>query len=105
MNLTQRYTNNGSNFVCFLVSDFDQSDCVFLKLEESQAKLSSIFNSLNQSNTLTNSTLTASNQSASQAPFNKRFLIFGWPVVYHCLQNQMVSVFRLSLTCCVRHRH
>lgn len=93
INLVQRYTANGSssNFVCFLVSDFDQSDCVFLKLEETQAKLSSIFNSLNNSasTTITNNTIT--NTSGSTVNFNKRFLIFGWPVLNYCLKNNMVS--------------
>lgn len=90
VNLTQRFTNNGSNFICFLISDFDQNDCVFLKLEETQAKLSSIFNSLNNSTstTLTNNTIT-NNTSSSSVNFNKRFLIFGWPVLNHCLENNM----------------
>ncbi len=97
VNLTQRFTNTGlSNFVCFLISDFDQNDCVFLKLEETQAKLSSIFNSLNNtaSTTLTNNTvihnITNSSASNSQISFNKRFLIFGWPVLNYCLQNNIV---------------
>ncbi len=96
INVCQRITNTGlSNFVCFLVSDFDQNDCVFLKLEETQAKLSSIFNSLNNtaSTTLTNNTVVQNTTTVSngQVSFNKRFLIFGWPVVNHCLQNNIVK--------------
>lgn len=96
LNINQRYTSSGgSNFVCFLVSDFDQNDCVFLKLEETQSKLSSIFNSLNNSasTTITNNTITNNNShnntTTSSPNFNKRFLIFGWPVLNHCLENNM----------------
>ena len=100
VNLTQRFTtsnSNASNFVCFLISDFDQNDSVFLKLEETQAKLSSIFNSLNNSSstTLTNNTIIANNNNNTISTvnnFNRRFLIFGWPVLNHCLQNNIVSI-------------
>ncbi len=103
-NLTQRFTNAGSsNFVCFIISDFDlQNDCVFLKLEETQAKLSSMYNSFKNtaSTTLTNSAviqnITNPTTSNSQISFNKRFLIFGWPVLDYCSQNNIVSYYFLS---------
>ena len=78
----QRTTNtNYTTFVCFLISDFDQNDKVFAKLEETQLKLSNFLNAL--SSNLTNTS------SASQ----KRFMIFGWPVLHYCLENNLVIKF------------
>ena len=75
------HNSNYTTFVCFLISDFDQNDKVFVKLEETQLKLSNFLNALNMS---ASSSLTT---SASQ----KRFMIFGWPVLHYCLENNLVS--------------
>ena len=87
--------NSGSNFVCFIISDFDQNDPIYLKLEETQAKLSPIFSSLNSSvassTVNNNSTLTSMNISCNN--LNKRFLIFGWPVLQHCIENNLVLLY------------
>lgn len=95
--LTQRSTNNSTlnysntnSYICFLINDFDQDDDVFLKLEETQLKLSNLMNSLNQSALTTTINTTITGSSSIQ---QKRFIIYGWPVLYYCLRNQLVSCF------------
>jgi hypothetical protein len=76
-NTNQRYVSSSlTNFVCFIIPDFDQSDKVFLKLEETQSKLTNLFNNLQ-------------NQSSKLIPQQKRFMIFGWPVLNYCLHNNI----------------
>ena len=90
----QRFSHNNlaSSFVCFVVSDFDQNDLVFIKLEETQAKLASLYSSLNSSNiTAINTNNTLTNASISFNSFHKRFMIFGWPVLKFCMDNNLVS--------------
>ena len=75
----QRTANNiYTTFICFLISDFDQDDNVFIKLEETQLKLSNFLSALN---------LATPNSSHNS---QKRFMIFGWPVLYYCLENSLV---------------
>jgi len=89
-----------SSFVCFLVADFDADDCVFVKLEETQSKLASIFSSLmsqcnatvTNNSTVINATLV--NQAMSSGGgLSKRFMIFGWPILKHCVENNLVRHF------------
>ena len=93
---TNNSHNNSSSFICFLISDFDQNDKVFIKLEEIQLKLANILNSLslqpannNGNDTMANSALANARALSSQ---KKQFMIFGWPVVYYCLENNLVSL-------------
>ncbi|CAF0879713.1 unnamed protein product [Brachionus calyciflorus] len=92
--------NNSSSYICFIISDFDQSDSIFLKLEETQLKLTNFINSINgaQAANLTSNTssahlLSTSNMSILQAnqssSHQKRFMIFGWPVLYYCIKNDL----------------
>ena len=78
-NSNQRYVSSSlTNFVCFIIPDFDQNDKVFLKLEETQSKLTNLFNNLQ-----------SSNQSSKLLSQQKRFMIFGWPVLNYCLHNNL----------------
>jgi hypothetical protein len=93
---TNNSHNNSSSFICFLISDFDQNDKVFIKLEEIQLKLANILNSLslqpannNGNDTMASSALANARALSSQ---KKQFMIFGWPVVYYCLENNLVSL-------------
>ena len=91
---SQRFSHNNlaSSFVCFVVSDFDQNDLVFIKLEETQTKLASLYSSLNSSNiTAINTNNTLTNASISFNSFHKRFMIFGWPVIKFCMDNNLVT--------------
>ena len=84
---TNNNTNNSnSSYVCFLINDFDQTDNNFIKLEETQAKICSFFN------TISNNTLNATNANII-GNVSKRFMIFGWPVLNYCLENNMVKKF------------
>lgn len=74
---------SSSSFVCFLLNDFNQEDSVFLKLEETQSKISSILNAINNT-TLNTSNTTMINNSSS------RILIFGWPILNHCYESNLV---------------
>jgi len=79
----QRTANNiYTTFICFLISDFDQDDNVFIKLEETQLKLSNFLSALNLA--------TANSSHSGQNNSQKRFMIFGWPVLYYCLENSLV---------------
>lgn len=94
--------NNSSSYICFIVSDFDQSDSSFLHLEDMQLKLTNFVNSINNTQNQSGLTCNSSNahsmssknlsikqtnQSNSQ---QKRFMIFGWPVLYYCIKNDLV---------------
>lgn len=87
---SQRLTSTSSSFVCFVINDFDQNDNVFLKLEETQSKICSVLNALN------NTTMGSVNTTVINMNLTKRFMIFGWPVLNHCLENNLVS-FNLVL--------
>lgn len=88
--------NNNSNYICFIICDFDQTDQIFIKLEETQQKLTSLLSALALNNSSIQSQLStssASNLSILQAALpsqQKRFLIFGWPVLYYCIKNDLV---------------
>ena len=83
----QAPVRNNSSFVCFLISDFDQNDSNFTKLEETQTKICSFFN------TISNNTLNATTNTTIIGNVSKRFMIFGWPVLNYCLENNMVNNF------------
>ncbi|RNA42970.1 hypothetical protein BpHYR1_011384 [Brachionus plicatilis] len=103
----QHFNNNNNNsscYICFIISDFDQTDPNFLKLEDIQLKLTNFVNSINNSQNQSSITSNASsvhllstsnmslihnNQSNGQ---QKRFMIYGWPVLYYCIKNDLVSV-------------
>ena len=63
-----------TTFICFVVSDFDANDRCFVKLEETQLKLSNFV-----------SAHANSPPSPHRQQQHKRFMIFGWPVLHHCL--------------------
>lgn len=98
------YTVNSSlaetpSYIAFVVADFDPDhDRAFARLEDAQFKLTNLstlaassgaalatvsFNSLHFTHTLA--------ASASGAHPQKRFLIIGWPVLYYCIKNELVS--------------
>jgi hypothetical protein len=105
-------SHSSTSYICFLISDFDQSDAKFIKLEESQAKHASL-NSLNQTlsssnscNTTMsslmataagasnpNSTLNSSNMLAGQygqlQHQPRRLMIYGWPIIHYCYNNSI----------------
>jgi hypothetical protein len=88
-------SSSSAHFICFIINDFDQNDQIFLKLEEIQLKINNLLNL--KSTTSTNNNLAANVSTTSlishhQAAHNnhKRFIIFGWPVLYHCLRNEIV---------------
>lgn len=102
----QHFNNNNNNsscYICFIISDFDQSDSNFLKLEDVQLKLTNFVNSNSQnqsaitSNTSSAHLLSTSNMSVVQTTQSngqqKRFMIFGWPVLYYCIKNDLVRIF------------
>lgn len=108
----QHFNNNNNNsscYICFIVSDFDQSDSSFVQLEDVQLKLTNFVNSINNSQNQsgvtsnssnanlmsnTNTSIIQTNQSNGQ---QKRFMIFGWPVLYYCIKNDLVRfLFILS---------
>lgn len=78
-----------SDYVCFIIADFDQEDSTFLKLEEIQSKLGNLFNTLSQASTTSSANL---HQAATMAE-QKRFIIYGWPILYHCIENNLVRAF------------
>ena len=81
-NSHQRGASLNGLFLCFIISDFDQNDSVFAKLEEAQSKICSFFNST-VNNTVINTNLT------------RRFMVFGWPVINYCLDKNLVFMFDL----------
>lgn len=76
----QRGSSTNGLFVCFLISDFDQNDTVFTKLEETQSKICSFFNAT------VNSTV---NSTVINTKLTTRFMVFGWPVINYCLENNL----------------
>ena len=93
-NLLDPTNTSNNNFICFLINDFDQNDQAFLKLEEIQLKINSLLSlkSINGANP-PNSTVSTSTLNATAAQQNnnshKRFIIFGWPVLYNCVRNEL----------------
>lgn len=84
----QRTTNsNYTTFICFLINDFDQNDNVFTKLEETQLKLCNFLNTLNH----------ATAHTSQNGNIQKRFMIFGWPVLHYCLENSLVPPYSFKL--------
>ena len=82
----QRGSSTNGLFVCFLISDFDQNDTVFTKLEETQSKICSFFNAT------VNSTV---NSTVINTKLTTRFMVFGWPVINYCLENNLVFMIKL----------
>ena len=78
----QRGSSSNGLFICFIIGDFDQNDSVFAKLEETQSKICSFFN------TTINSTVINTNVT-------RRFMVFGWPIINYCLENNMVNFSKL----------
>ena len=78
-----RNSVSSSNFICFLVNDFNQEDSTFLRLEETQTKISNIMNAIN------NTTLNTNNATMINNSLAKRVLIFGWPILNHCYENNL----------------
>ena len=85
---------NLSNFICFLISDFDQNDSVFIKLEEIQLKINNLLSlkSLGGGGGGGGSSHASTSDLASATLPQKRFIIFGWPVLYHCIKNEIVNL-------------
>jgi hypothetical protein len=100
--------NSSAHFICFIINDFEQSDQIFLKLEEIQLKINNLLNLKSTASSSSSSsggqglaaTTSTSALVSNQAP-HKRFIIFGWPVLFHCIKNEIVSlavcVYVLSL--------
>jgi hypothetical protein len=110
-------SSHNANYICFIVSDFDQSDSKFIKLEETQAKYAAL-NSLNQTLSTSNScnttisslmpTATVSNPNATLNSTNmapgqygqlqqqfRRLMIYGWPIIDYCYNNS-ISLTQIS---------
>jgi hypothetical protein len=106
-NTCSSVSNENANYICFVISDFDTNERVFARLEEAQFKLTN-FNNMNPNATALSTTTTScssfnnftlmngtSSNSSSSPSQQCRFMIFGWPIVYFCIKNEMVccSVF------------
>jgi hypothetical protein len=83
------------NFICFIINDFDQYDQVFIKLEEIQLKINNLLSL--KSDTASSATTSTSALAVNNQQPHKRFIIFGWPVLHHCLLNQIVNSKNLFL--------
>lgn len=66
------------HFVCFLIYDFDQDDRVFAKLEDVQSRFSSYL-----------ANMAASHQLNTVTAVQRRIIIYGWPILYHCIENNL----------------
>lgn len=93
------------SYIAFIVADFDADhDPVFARLEDVQFKLT------NLASAVASSSAAAALASLSVSSFNfaqtiancsqlsatrqqKRFLILGWPIVYHCIKAELVRFF------------
>lgn len=93
------------SYIAFIVADFDSDhDPVFARLEDVQFKLT------NLASAVASSSAAAALASLSVSSFNfaqtiancsqlsatrqqKRFLILGWPIVYHCIKAELVRSF------------
>lgn len=91
-------SHQNSSYIAFVISDFDTNDRVFTRLEEAQFKLTNLSNlnttalSTVSSTSSFNLTL-ANNNNANSSQQPRRFMIFGWPVIYFCIKNELVCFF------------
>lgn len=96
------YTVNSSlvespSYIAFVVADFDpDNDRAFARLEEAQFKLTNLASVAASSGaalaTLSMTSFNFTQTLTTPAHPQKRFIIVGWPVIYHCIKNELVTL-------------